>query len=275
MNHLQNKVVVITGASSGIGAVSAKALAARGREALDQLVADIEEAGGSAVARVTDVADAADMEALAELAVDTYGRIDVLVNNAGLMLFSYWKDLALDDWNRMIDVNIRGYLNGVNAVLPVMLRQKSGHILNMDSVAGHQVGGGAGVYSSTKFFVQAMTESMRKELGVRESIEASTISPGVIDTGWADKVTDPTGRKAAQELNAIAISPVAVADAVVYALDQPADVMAGARIRSNRLRAAAPPIPHGVMAVPAARARSAAERAPVTGSGAFRMRHRA
>ncbi|MEU5959042.1 SDR family oxidoreductase [Streptomyces sp. NPDC047525] len=233
MNHLQDKVVVVTGASSGIGAVSAKALAARGakivaaargQEDLDQLVADIEKSGGTATARLTDVTDAADMQALADFTVDTYGRIEVLVNNAGLMLFSYWKDLALDDWNRMLDVNIRGYLNGVHAVLPVMLRQKSGHILNMDSVAGHQVGDGAGVYSATKFFVQAMTESMRRELGVREGIKASTISPGVIDTGWADKVTDPAGRKAAQELNAIAISPEAIADAVVYALDQPADV---------------------------------------------------
>ncbi|GGV68190.1 oxidoreductase [Streptomyces longisporoflavus] len=233
MNHLQDKVVVLTGASSGIGAVSAKALAARGakivaaargQEDLDQLVADIEKAGGTATARLTDVTDAADMQALADFTLDAYGRIDILVNNAGLMLFSYWKDLALDDWHRMLDVNIRGYLNGVHAVLPVMLRQKSGHILNMDSVAGHQVGEGAGVYSATKFFVQAMTESMRKELGVREGIKASTISPGVIDTGWADKVTDPAGRKAARELNAIAISAEAIADAVVYALDQPADV---------------------------------------------------
>ncbi|WP_097968290.1 SDR family oxidoreductase (plasmid) [Streptomyces anulatus] len=233
MNHLKDKVVVITGASSGIGAVSAKTLAARGakivaaargQEDLDQLVTDIEKAGGTAAARLTDVTDAADMQALADFTVERFGRIDVLVNNAGLMLFSYWKDLALDDWNRMLDVNIRGYLNGVHAVLPVMLRQKSGHILNMDSVAGHQVGDGAGVYSATKFFVQAMTESMRRELGVHQGIKASTISPGVIDTGWADKVTDPAGRKAAQELNAIAISPEAIADAVVYALDQPADV---------------------------------------------------
>nr|WSZ18640.1 SDR family oxidoreductase [Streptomyces canus] len=230
MNHLQDKVVVITGASSGIGAVSAKALsargakivaAARGQETLDQLVADINMTGGTAVARLTDVAD---MQALADFAVERFGRIDVLVNNAGLMLFSFWKDGAIDDWNRMIDVNIRGYLNGVHAVLPVMLRQKAGHVLNMDSVAGHQVGDGAGVYSSTKFFVEAMIESMRRELGVREGIKASTISPGVIDTGWADKVTDPAGRKAAQELNSIAISPQSVADAVVYALDQPADV---------------------------------------------------
>jgi NAD(P)-dependent dehydrogenase (short-subunit alcohol dehydrogenase family) len=91
----------------------------------------------------------ADMQALADFALAIYGRIDILVNNAGLMLFSYWKDLALDDWNWMIDVNIRGYLNGVHAALPVMLRQKSGHILNMDSVAGHQVGDGAGVCSAT------------------------------------------------------------------------------------------------------------------------------
>ncbi|MEV4009879.1 SDR family oxidoreductase [Nonomuraea angiospora] len=233
MNHLDSKIVVITGASSGIGAAAARALAARGarivaaargQEALDRLVADIRQAGGTAVAKVTDVADAQDVQALADFAVDTYGTIDILLNNAGLMLFSYWKDRALDDWNRMIEVNIRGYLNAIHAVLPVMLQHGSGHILNMDSVAGHQIGDGAGVYSATKFFVQAITESMRKELGVREGVKASTISPGVIDTGWADKVTDPVGRQAAKELNAIAITPESVADAVVYALDQPADV---------------------------------------------------
>ncbi|MGW7753844.1 SDR family oxidoreductase [Streptomyces violaceusniger] len=233
MNHLEGKVIVITGASSGIGAAAAKALAARGakvvaaargQEDLDRLVADIRQSGGTALAKIIDVAEAQDTQALADLAVDTYGTIDVLVNNAGLMLFSYWKDRALDDWNRMIDVNIRGYLNAIHAVLPVMLASGSGHILNMDSVAGHQVGDGAGVYSATKFFVQAVTESMRRELGVREGIKASTISPGVINTGWADKVTDPVGRQAAQELNEIAITPESVADAVVYALDQPADV---------------------------------------------------
>jgi NADP-dependent 3-hydroxy acid dehydrogenase YdfG len=233
MNYLENKVVIVTGASSGIGAASAKALAAQGativaaardKAALDQVVIDIRQAGGTATARVVDVTNATDVHTLADFTVATHGSIDILVNNAGLMLFSYWKDVALDDWNRMIDTNIRGYLNTISAVLPVMLRQKSGHILNMDSVAGHQVGDGAGVYSATKFFVQAITESMRKEIGVREGIRASTISPGVINTGWADKVNDPTGKKAAKELNAIAIDPDSIADAVVYALNHPESV---------------------------------------------------
>ncbi|GGW86055.1 SDR family oxidoreductase [Streptomyces caelestis] len=233
MSNLQGKTIVITGASSGIGAATAKALAARGanivlaardQDGLDQLAADIRQTGGTAVAKATDVTDREQVQALADFAVATYGTIDVLFNNAGLMLFSFWKDRALDDWNRMLDVNIRGYLNAIHAVLPVMLERNSGHVLNMASVAGHQIGDGAGVYSATKFFVQAITESMRKELGVREGIKASSISPGVIDTGWADKVNDPTGKQAAQELNQVAISPQSVADAIVYALDQPANV---------------------------------------------------
>lgn len=140
------------------------------------------------------------------------------------MLFSYWSDLAIDDWNQMIDTNIKGYLNAIAGVLPIMLEQKSGQILNMDSVAGHQVDPAAGIYCATKFFVQAMTESMRKDLGVNHGIRANTISPGVFNTGWADKVTDPAGRLAAQELNKIAIDPEDVARAVVYALNQPENV---------------------------------------------------
>lgn len=232
MNHLQDKVVIITGASSGIGAAAAKALAAEGAKLvlgartearLSALVAEIHEAGGTATSRVTDVTNAADMQQLAAYTIETFGRLDILVNNAGLMLFSAWKDLAVDDWGRMIDTNIRGYLNGIQAVLPSMLDQNSGYILNMASVAGHQIGESAGVYSATKFFVHAITESMRKELGVHHGIRSSTISPGVIDTGWAEKVDDPAGREAARELNALAITPEAVAAAVVYALNQPAN----------------------------------------------------
>jgi NADP-dependent 3-hydroxy acid dehydrogenase YdfG len=235
MNYLDQKVVVITGASSGLGAASARALAACGVRivaaaidgpGLNAFVADLRASGVDAVGKVTDVTDLDESRALARFAMDTYGALDILVNNAGLMLFSNWADMAVNDWNKMIDVNIKGYLNMIAAVLPQMLEQKSGHILNMASVAGHQVGEAAGVYSASKFFVQAMTESMRKELGVKHGIRAGTISPGVINTGWADKVEDPEGRKAARALNKIAISPDPddIGRAVVYALNQPANV---------------------------------------------------
>lgn len=233
MNHLQNKTAVITGASSGIGAATALELARHGvnivaaaldQIGLDKLVKDIESAGGHASGLVTDVTLLEDTQALVKHATDTFGTVDILINNAGLMLFSAWSDIAWDDWNKMVDVNIKGYLNAIASVLPVMLSKSDGQILNMASVAGHQVDAGAGVYSSTKFFVHAMTESMRKDLGVNKGIRVNTISPGVINTGWADKVSDPEGRKVAQELTKIAISPQDVANAVVYALNQPKNV---------------------------------------------------
>ncbi len=233
MNYLQNKVAIVTGASSGIGAATTRALAAQGarvvaaavdQHGLEAFVAELREAGSEVVAFTTDVTHLDQTKALAKFAQDTYGAVDILVNNAGLMLFSNWVDLAVQDWEKMIDVNIKGYLNTIAAVLPFMLEQKSGQILNMDSVAGHQVGPAAGVYSATKFFVQAMTESMRKELGVQHGIRVNTVSPGVINTGWADKVSDPEGRKAAQALNRIAIAPDDIARAVIYALDQPENV---------------------------------------------------
>ena len=198
--------------------------AALDQQGLDAIVSELKGKGGEAVGRVSDVTNPEDMKALAQFAQDSFGSVDILINNAGLMLFSNWVDLATDDWEKMINVNIKGYLHGIAAVLPFMLKQKSGQILNMDSVAGHQVGPAAGIYSATKFFVQAMTESMRKELGVQHGIRVNTVSPGVINTGWADKVTDPAGRKAAQELNKIAISPDDIGRAVVYALNQPENV---------------------------------------------------
>ncbi|MGM8931152.1 SDR family oxidoreductase [Salinicola halophyticus] len=233
MSHLNGKTAIITGSSSGIGAAAARALSERGarivvaaldQDGIDGIVNELKQSGGEAVGKVTDVTDPAQAKALAQFALDAFGSIDILINNAGLMLFSDWADLAVDDWNNMIDVNIKGYLHMVAAVLPFMLERKGGQILNMDSVAGHQVGPAAGVYSSTKFFVQAMTESMRKELGVHHGIRVNTISPGVINTGWADKVNDPAGREAAKELNKLAISPQDIANAVTYALDQPENV---------------------------------------------------
>lgn len=199
-------------------------VAARDAEGIAATIAELKAAGGQAVGHVCDVTSRTDMTELAQFAQDSFGSIDILVNNAGLMLFSNWSDLATDDWDKMVDVNIKGYLNAIAATLPFMLKQGSGQILNMDSVAGHQVGAAAGVYSATKFFVQAMTESMRNELAVHHGIRVNTISPGVINTGWADKVTDPAGRKAAQELNRIAIAPDDIGRAVVYALDQAPNV---------------------------------------------------
>lgn len=233
MNHLQKKTAVITGASSGIGAATALELARHGvnivaaaldQDGLDRLVKSIKAEGGEAVGLVTDVTRLEDTKALAKYAAETFGSVDILINNAGLMLFSSWSDVVWEDWNKMVDVNIKGYLNAIAAVLPGMLEKKDGQILNMASVAGHQVDAGAGVYSATKFFVHAMTESMRKDLGVNKGIRVNTISPGVINTGWADKVSDPEGRKIAQELTKIAISPQDVASAVVYALNQPQNV---------------------------------------------------
>lgn len=233
MNYLKDKTAIITGASSGIGAATSRELAAHGArivvaardaDGVGAIVEELQAGGARAVGHVCDVTSRADMAALAQFAQDSFGSIDILINNAGLMLFSNWADVAIDDWDKMVDVNIKGYLNAIAAILPFMIRQGAGQILNMDSVAGHQVGPGAGVYSATKFFVQAMTESMRKELGVHHGIRVNTVSPGVINTGWADKVTDPAGRKAAQELNKIAMSSDDIGRAVAYALNQPPNV---------------------------------------------------
>lgn len=233
MSNVKNTVIVITGASSGIGAASAiklaslggkVVLAARNEEKLKALVAEIRNAGGEASYYVTNVTDKTSLVGLVEFAIKQYGRIDSLVNNAGLMLFSDWKDVVVDDLEKMIDTNIKGYLYAIAAALPQMLEQGHGKILNMSSVAGLHVGGSSGVYSATKFFIRGITESLRKEVGVDSGVQVSMISPGVIDTGWADKVSDAKGREAAKALNEIAITPEQVADAVAYALDQPTNL---------------------------------------------------
>jgi NADP-dependent 3-hydroxy acid dehydrogenase YdfG len=236
VSNLTNTVTVITGASSGIGAATAKrlaasgskvVLAARSEDKLIALVEDITKAGGTAAYKVVDVTSPSDLVALADFAEETFGAIDILVNNAGLMLFSYWKDVAVDDWDKMIDTNLRGYLFAIAAILPRMLERGQGHILNMSSVAGHNVGAASGVYSSTKFFISAMTESLRKEVSVSNGIKVSMISPGVIDTGWQDKVDNADGKEAADKLIAGAISPESVADAVAFSLDQPKNIAIG------------------------------------------------
>ncbi|MBM7420417.1 MULTISPECIES: SDR family oxidoreductase [Chryseobacterium] len=233
MKKLNESVTIITGASSGIGAATALQLAkagtsivlvSRADDKIEKVKQQIQDGGGKAEIFVADVTDIEQMKGMVDFAIEKFGRIDNLVNNAGLMLFSQWKDVAIDEWNAMIDTNIKGYLNAIAAVLPKMLEQKSGHIVNMGSVAGINIDVGAGIYHGTKFFVRAITESLRKEVSVHKGIKISLISPGVINTGWADKVTNKEGAEIAAELNKQAIEPEDIANAVLFAFDQPDNV---------------------------------------------------
>ncbi len=233
MKKLNESVTIITGASSGIGAATALKLAkagtsivlvSRADDKIGKVKQQIQDGGGKAEIFVADVTDIEQMKTMVDFAIEKFGRIDNLVNNAGLMLFSQWKDVAIDEWNAMIDTNIKGYLNAIAAVLPKMLEQKSGHIVNMGSVAGINIDVGAGIYHGTKFFVRAITESLRKEVSVHKGIKISLISPGVINTGWADKVTNKEGAEIAAELNKHAIEPEDIANAVLFAFDQPDNV---------------------------------------------------
>lgn len=233
MKKLNESVTIITGASSGIGAATAIKLAkagtsivlvSRADDKIEKVKKQIEDEGGKAEIFVADVTDIDQMNAMVAFTIEKFGRLDNLINNAGLMLFSQWKDIVIDEWNAMIDTNIKGYLNAIAAVLPKLLEQKSGHILNMGSVAGINIGASAGIYHGTKFFVRAITESLRKEVSVHKGIKISLISPGVINTGWADKVTNKEGAEIAAELNKQAIEPEDIANAVLFAFNQPDNV---------------------------------------------------
>lgn len=231
MNDIQEKVVLITGASSGIGEGCARLLAERGArvvlgarrvERLEQLVADIRAAGGQAIARRLDVTDAADVQAFADAAMAEYGRIDVLLNNAGVMPLSMLEALKLDEWNRMIDVNIRGVLHGIAAALPVMQKQRSGQIINVASIGAYRVSPTAAVYCATKYAVRAISDGLRQEVG--GDIRVTLVSPGVVESELAESISDEGARDAMREFRKVAISPSAIARAVAYAIEQPADV---------------------------------------------------
>ena len=232
-DQIKGKVVVITGASSGIGESTARHLAQRGAklvlaarriELLNKLVSEIKSEGGEAIAVRTDVTSASDVKKLSEQAVAAFGRIDVLINNAGLMALAPLELGKIDEWNSMIDINIKGVLNGIAAVLPQMKEQQAGHIINMSSVVGHKVFTPIGtVYSATKFAVRVISEGLRSEApaGVRTTI----ISPGAVETELVKGTSVPevaVGVKEFYEANQI--KPDAVARAIVYAIEQPADV---------------------------------------------------
>ncbi|HSJ01252.1 MAG: SDR family oxidoreductase [Verrucomicrobium sp.] len=224
------KVILISGASSGIGEATARRLAkmghhvvlgARRTDRLEKLAGEIRAAGGSADYRALDVTDLADMQAFANFALEKYGRVDVMVNNAGVMPLSKLDALKIDEWNRMIDVNIRGVLHGIAAVLPHMSERKAGHIINVSSIGGHQVWPTSAVYSATKFAVRAISDGLRQET---TDVRVTIISPGVVESELADTITDPGSKEMMASFRQVALHADAIGRAIGYAIEQPADV---------------------------------------------------
>jgi len=226
----EKKVVLITGASSGIGEATARLLArsgvhvmlgARRTDRLETLVDEIRDKGGSADYRALDVTNIEDMQSFVSFADETFGRLDVIVNNAGVMPLSLLEALKVDEWNRMIDVNIRGVLHGIAAGLPLMQQQGWGQFVNISSIGGHAVSPTAAVYCATKFAVRAISDGLRQET---DKIRVTVVSPGVTESELADTISDSTARTKMKEFRRIAISPDAIARAILFAIEQPDDV---------------------------------------------------
>lgn len=230
----QKKVVVITGASSGIGAETALllakdgvslVLAARREERLIELVNTIQKLGAEAIYLVTDVKDVNQVEHLAQAALTRFGRIDVWINNAGLMPQSLLSQKKIEDWDAMIDINIKGTLYGIGAALPTMISQQSGHIINISSVAGHFAHAGSAVYSATKWAVRAISESLREEMAqAKTNVRVTIISPGAINTELVQSLTDDAFKKNFTEYyDTYGIDASRVALTIKQAIDLPDD----------------------------------------------------
>ena len=236
MLSLHDKTIAITGASGGIGEATARLLARRGAavvlaarrgERVDAIARDIREEGGRAATCVVDVTKAEDLRRLVSATVDEYGRIDVLVNNAGVAPISLLADLDTEGWSAMIDVNLRGMLNCVAAALPVFHEQGSGHLVSIVSVAGLTTSPSMAVYAATKNAVRTVHEGLRKE-STDGVVRTTAISPGYVRTELADSMTDPHIRDVTRKnMDAMGISPEAVARAVAFAVEQPQDVEIG------------------------------------------------
>jgi NADP-dependent 3-hydroxy acid dehydrogenase YdfG len=233
MNNIEGKVVVITGASSGLGEATARLLAAQGAivvlgarrgKRIQALADELTANGGKARAIATDVTDYDQVKRLVDAAVQSYGRIDVLINNAGLMPHSPLERLKVADWDQMIDVNLKGVLYGIAAALPYMQQQKSGHIINVSSVAGHKVRAGGVVYAATKTAVRVLSEGLRMEVKPY-NIRTTVISPGAVATELPNSVTEPDIATNMQQFYAtFAIPADAFARTVAFAISQPEDV---------------------------------------------------
>ncbi len=230
---IRNRVVVITGASSGLGEATARHLSALGAvvvlgarrvDRLTSLCGELTRRGGTATAIATDVTDREQVKRLVDAAVHTHGRVDVMINNAGLMPQSLLERLKVDEWDRMVDVNIKGVLYGIAAALPHMTRQKSGHFINVSSVAGHKVRPGGTVYSATKHAVRVISEGLRQEVKPY-NIRTTLISPGAVDTELPDTITDPDVSVAMRKFyDDVAVPADSFARAVAFAMSQPDDV---------------------------------------------------
>ncbi len=235
MSEITDKVIVITGASSGIGGATALLLAergakvvlgARGADRLEALVARIRESGGEAACAITDVKRREDVSALVTLACERYGRLDVLVSNAGIGPIAPLDDLRVEEWEETIDVNIKGLLYGIAAALPVFRAQGSGHFVNVASTAAHRIVPNMAVYAGTKFAVRAISEGLRQEAG--DKLRVTVISPGFTQTNIAESVTNPEMKvQIAGAMDKMGMPPDAIARAIAFAIEQPAGVEVG------------------------------------------------
>jgi NADP-dependent 3-hydroxy acid dehydrogenase YdfG len=230
MSSISGKVIAITGASSGIGEAAARLLAQRGAnvvvgarrtDRLEALVNEINAAGGQARFKAVDVTSREDTKAFVDFAKSEFGAVDVLVNNAGIMPLSLMEELKVDEWDRMIDVNIKGVLNGVAAVLPDMKARHSGQIINVASVGAHIVVPTGAVYCATKYAVWAISDGLRQE---NQDIRVTTISPGVTATELGNDISDQAAKDYLVELRKTALTPDAIARAIAYAVEQPDEV---------------------------------------------------
>lgn len=228
--RIAGKTVIITGASSGIGRETALllsslgahvVLAARRAEQLNTLARHLEANGGQCLAIITDVTSATAVQNLVDQALARFGRIDVLINNAGFMAISPLAEQITDEWERMIDINIKGVLHGIAAVLPVFQQQQHGHVINIASIAGHQVSAGAAVYCASKFAVRAITEGLRQET---DKVRCTLISPGPVDTELFDGSSDATTVSMLKNTFSRTLSATDIANAIVYAMEQPDQV---------------------------------------------------
>ena len=231
MFDLKGKVVAITGASSGIGEAAGRFLAAQGAKVLlgarrvnnlQAIAKDIREASGDVEFQAVDVSKRDEVASFVKKAQQSFGRLDVLISNAGLMPLSPLDDLKVDEGDRMIDGNIKGVLYGIAAALPHFRKQGSGHFINVSSVAGHRVAPTGAVFSGTKFAVRAISEGLRQEAG--DKIRVTIISPGAVESELAETISNPEVKKRIQDYRKVAIPAEAIASAMAYAIAQPPEV---------------------------------------------------